>query len=156
MSNERGVKMTRGEKAEQYFKQGYNCAQAVVLAFSDLIGGDTEAYLRLSSSFGGGIGRLREVCGAFSGSCMVVGLLKGYDDKNGVSKAEHYALIRRLAEKNKEVNGSIICRELLEGTVKLSSDDPSVRTEEYVKKRPCAELCKIAADILAEELGVQE
>ena len=148
--------MTRGEKAEQYFKQGYNCAQAVILAYSDLIGGDTEAYLRLASSFGGGIGRLREACGAFTGSCMVAGLLKGYDDNNGVSKAEHYALIQRLAAKNKEINGSIICRELLAGTIKLSSDDPSVRTAEYVRKRPCAELCKIAADVLAEELGIQE
>lgn len=146
--------MSRGQKAEEYFKSGYNCAQAVVMAFADVIGGDTQAYLRLSSSFGGGIGRLREVCGAFSGSCMVAGLLRGYDNENGVNKGSHYALIQRLALKNKLQNGSIICKELLGATVNLSSADPSVRTAEYVKKRPCAELCRIAADILAEELGI--
>lgn len=146
--------MSRGQKAEEFFKSGYNCAQAVVMAFADVIGGDTQAYLRLSSSFGGGIGRLREVCGAFSGSCMVAGLLRGYDNENGVDKGSHYALIQRLALKNKLQNGSIICKELLGATVNLSSSDPSVRTAEYVKKRPCAELCRIAADILAEELGI--
>lgn len=146
--------MSRGQKAEEYFKSGYNCAQAVVMAFADVIGGDTQAYLRLSSSFGGGIGRLREVCGAFSGSCMVAGLLRGYDNENGVDKGSHYALIQRLALKNKLQNGSIICKELLGATVNLSSADPSIRTAEYVKKRPCAELCRIAADILAEELGI--
>lgn len=146
--------MSRGQKAEEFFKSGYNCAQAVVMAFADVIGGDTQAYLRLSSSFGGGIGRLREVCGAFSGSCMVAGLLRGYDNGNGVDKGSHYALIQRLALKNKLQNGSIICKELLGATVNLSSADPSVRTAEYVKKRPCAELCRIAADILAEELGI--
>ena len=146
--------MSRGQKAEEYFKSGYNCAQAVVMAFADVIGGDTQAYLRLSSSFGGGIGRLREVCGAFSGSCMVAGLLRGYDNENGVDKGSHYALIQRLALKNKLQNGSIICKELLGATANLSSADPSVRTAEYVKKRPCAELCRIAADILAEELGI--
>lgn len=146
--------MSIGQKAEEYFKSGYNCAQAVVMAFADVIGGDTQAYLRLSSSFGGGIGRLREVCGAFSGSCMVAGLLRGYDNENGVDKGSHYALIQRLALKNKLQNGSIICKELLGATVNLSSADPSVRTAEYVKKRPCAELCRIAADILAEELGI--
>lgn len=146
--------MSRGQKAEEFFKSGYNCAQAVVMAFADVIGGDTQAYLRLSSSFGGGIGRLREVCGAFSGSCMVAGLLRGYDNENGVDKGSHYALIQRLALKNKLQNGSIICKELLGATVNLSSADPTVRTAEYVKKRPCAELCRIAADILAEELGI--
>lgn len=146
--------MSRGQKAEEFFKSGYNCAQAVVMAFADVIGGDTQAYLRLSSSFGGGIGRLREVCGAFSGSCMVAGLLRGYDNENGVDRGSHYALIQRLALKNKLQNGSIICKELLGATVNLSSADPSVRTAEYVKKRPCAELCRIAADILAEELGI--
>lgn len=146
--------MSRGQKAEEFFKSGYNCAQAVVMAFADVIGGDTQAYLRLSSSFGGGIGRLREVCGAFSGSCMVAGLLRGYDNENGVDKGSHYALIQRLALKNKLQNGSIICKELLGATVNLSSADPSVRTAEYVKKRPCAELCRIAADILVEELGI--
>ena len=102
--------MSRGQKAEEYFKSGYNCAQAVVMAFADVIGGDTQAYLRLSSSFGGGIGRLREVCGAFSGSCMVAGLLRGYDNENGVDKGSHYALIQRLALKNKLQIGSIICK----------------------------------------------
>lgn len=145
--------MTRGDKAKIYFNAGYNCAQAVVKAFEDKLGGDINIYLRIASSFGGGIGRLREVCGAFSGSCIVAGLLHGYDGENDVDKGEHYKLIQRLAAKNKEINGSIICRELLAGTVNLSSENPAERSEEYKKKRPCAELCRIAADILAEELG---
>lgn len=147
--------MSRGEKAAENFKNGYNCAQAVLKAFEDVLEGDIDDYLRLASSFGGGIGRLREVCGAFSGSCMVAGLLRGYDGKNGVDKSAHYALIQKLAERNKEINGSIVCRELLGETVRLSSLDASIRTDEYKKKRPCAELCKIAADILAEEIGIE-
>ena len=144
----------KAEQARQLFLSGANCAQAVLGAFHRECGLDFDAAMRLASGFGGGMGRLREVCGAFSGSCMVAGLLRGYDNENGVDKGSHYALIQRLALKNKLQNGSIICKELLGATVNLSSADPSVRTAEYVKKRPCAELCRIAADILAEELGI--
>ena len=145
--------MTRGDKAKEYFNMGYNCAQSVVKAFEDKLGKDIDVYLKIASSFGGGIGRLREVCGAFSGSCIVAGILRGYDGENNVDKGNHYKLIQQLAKKNKEKNGSIICRELLAGTINLSSENPAERTNEYIKKRPCAELCYIAANILSEELG---
>lgn len=147
--------MTRGERAEALFKEGYNCSQAVVLAFSDVLGIDDKTAAMLSSSFGGGMGRLREVCGAVSGMFIVVGILKGYSDpKSGTEKTEHYALIQRLAARFREENGSIICNELLGLSKKPSSPVPEKRTEEYYKKRPCAELCRIAADIVSEVLDI--
>ncbi len=144
--------MTRGDKAFSYFNEGYNCSQAVVLAFADLYPDKADDMLKIVSSFGGGFGRMREVCGAFSGICAVLGLLCGFDGKNGVSKAEHYAIVRELGERFKADNGSIVCRELLGGTVNLSSENPAERTAEYKKKRPCAELCRYATDILEEKL----
>ena len=116
--------MSRGELAKKYFDEGYNCAQAVVLAFADLIKIDKDDLLKIASSFGGGFGRLREVCGAFSGMSIVVGYLCGYSLTDSQNKMEHYALIRELAEKFKQRNGgSIICRELIAGTEKLSSEN---------------------------------
>ena len=131
--------MSRGDKAYAFFNEGYNCSQAVALAFADLYPDKADDMVR-------------EVCGAFSGICAVLGLLCGFDGKNGVSKAEHYAIVRELGEKFKKDNGSLICRELLGATAKLSSEDPSVRSAEYKAKRPCAELCRYCADILEQKL----
>ena len=142
--------MTYGELAAKNFTDGYNCAQAVLLAFSDLTKLDTDTALRLSSSFGGGMGRLREVCGAVSGMFMVAGLLYGEDSLDHTGKTEHYARIQALAAKFREKNGSIICRELMEVTEKDPSHVPEKRTSEYYKKRPCAMLCADAAEILAQ------
>ena len=145
--------MTRGELAKKYFDEGLSCSQAVVLAFADLIKIDKDDLLKISSSFGGGFGRLREVCGAFSGVSIVVGYLLGYSQTDSQNKMEHYALVRQLADSFKEKNGgSIICRELIEGTEKLSSENPSHRTEEYKQKRPCSEIVKNATDILQDLL----
>ena len=141
--------MNRVEFSEKLFKDGYNCSQAVVGAFSDLIDIDFETLMKLSSSFGGGMGRLREVCGAVSGMFIVLGLLKGYhspDDNDG--KKEHYKNIQALAKKFEEENGSIICRELLGLSVKKEEPIPEKRTEEYYKKRPCVEMVKSAVAIL--------
>ncbi|MBR2337645.1 MAG: C_GCAxxG_C_C family protein [Clostridia bacterium] len=141
--------MTRAELAKNYFENGYNCCQAVAIAFEDLIGIDRNLLLKLCSSFGGGFGRLREVCGAFSGISMVIGAVCGYSQDSGDTKMAHYALVRELAERFKNLNGgSIICKELIAGTEKLSSENPSVRTEEYKKKRPCYDIVKNAALIL--------
>ena len=130
--------MTYKEKAEALFKQGYNCSQAVLLTFSDQLGLDKETALKLSSSFGGGMGRLREVCGAVSSMFMVAGLKNGYTDPcDQTAKKEHYALIQRLAEEFKKENGSIVCRELLGLANGPDSPNASPRTEEYYKKRPC-------------------
>ena len=141
--------MTRRERAVSAFMQGYNCAQSIVLAFADLLPVDEAALSRLSSSFGGGMGRLREVCGAVSGMFMVVGLLYGYDGpETGKIKAEHYARIQELAHRFEEKNGSIVCRELLGLTVRRDVPVPEARTAEYYKKRPCPEIIGEAAEIL--------
>lgn len=141
--------MNRREKAEELFESGYNCAQAVILAFSDLTGVDEGTLARIGSSFGGGMGRLREVCGAVTGMFTVAGLLYGYEGaEEGEKKAEHYALIQRLASRFSEETGSIICRELLGLGGKKDDPKPEARTPEYYKKRPCRELVGIAAEIL--------
>ena len=141
--------MTRGEKAEALFLEGYNCAQAVVIAFEDLHGLDRETVAKLSSSFGGGMARLREVCGSVSGMFMVAGLLYGYDDpKAKEEKAEHYARIQKLAADFTTENGSIVCRELLGLTEKKQEPTPEERTAEYYKKRPCKTIIGRAAEIM--------
>lgn len=145
------------QKAEMLFKQGYNCSQAVLLAFCDELNMDKETAARLASSFGGGIGRMREVCGAVSGMCMVAGLCKGYSDpKDMEGKKRHYSLIQKMANEFKEKNSSIICRELLGLSAGADSPSPSPRTALYYKKRPCAELVGIAAEIAAKELGFEK
>lgn len=142
---------TKEQKARDLFKQGYNCAQSVFCAFCEDVGIDFETGLKLSSSFGGGMGRLREVCGAVSAMFMIAGLKYGYtsscdDDK----KAAHYKLIQDLAEKFKNENNSIICRELL--GLEADGHVPAKRTEEYYKTRPCEELVASAALIIEENL----
>lgn len=137
--------------AKQYFKDGYNCSQAVLLAFAEECGLDTQTAAAMASSFGGGMGRLREVCGSVSGMFLASGILYGYtkpDDTEG--KKAHYARIQELAEAFRHENGSIVCRELLGLSVKTQPPVPEERTEQYYKKRPCAELVGCSARILAE------
>ncbi|MDP4146737.1 MAG: C-GCAxxG-C-C family protein [Bacillota bacterium] len=137
------------DRAVELFKQGYNCSQAVFAAFCEDCGMDFETALKISSSFGGGMGRLREVCGAVSGMFMVAGIKYGYiNPTDKISKAEHYKRIQQLAEQFKESNGSIICRDLLGLTTQNESYIPETRTDEYYKKRPCAELVGDAAEIM--------
>ncbi|MBO4809376.1 MAG: C_GCAxxG_C_C family protein [Lachnospiraceae bacterium] len=143
--------MTRRELAMENFKKGYNCSQAIVLAFADILPVEKTALSKLASSFGGGMGRLREVCGSVSGMFMVVGLLYGYDGpETGQVKADHYARIQELAHKFEEEHGSIICREMLGLSVKHDTPTPEARTDEYYKKRPCAEIIGDAAELLEE------
>jgi len=133
----------------ELFKQGYNCSQAVVAAFCEETGMDFENALKISSSFGGGMGSLREVCGAVSGMFMVAGMKYGYTDpKARGSKSEHYKLIQEMAEKFISDNRSIICRELLGQRRKSEGHVLEERTEEYYKKRPCVELVGDAAEIM--------
>lgn len=141
--------MTHGEKAEALFRRGYNCAQSVLLAFGDMTGLDERTAAALSSSFGGGLGRLREVCGAVSGAAMVLGLLRGYvDPDDREAKKAHYRLIREFAERFRAEQGSIICRELLSGVPKTDGGDPEERTSGYYQKRPCPALCRRAAELV--------
>lgn len=145
--------MTKRELGESYFAAGYNCAQSVVLAFKDELNINEETLKKISSAFGGGMGRMREVCGAVSGMLMVLGMLKGYSDPKDVKyKGEYYALIQSLAGEFKEKNGSIICRELLGLSEKSSAPTPEARTPEYYKKRPCKLLVGDACEILEEYL----
>ena len=139
-------------KAKNLFEQGYNCAQAVLLAFEDITGIDTKTAAALSSSFGGGMGRLREVCGAVSGMFMVSGIARGYSSPKATDeKAEHYAFIQGLAAEYKKDNGSIICRELL-NLPGAESPVPEARTADYYRRRPCGEYVARAALLLAKTL----
>ena len=141
--------MTRKEAAVGYFKEGYNCSQSIMLAFSDMLPADKQMLSRLASSFGGGMGRLREVCGAVSGMFMVAGLLYGYDGpETGQVKADHYARIQELAHRFEEKHGTIICREMLGLSVHHDQPVPEERSEQYYKRRPCTEMIGDAAEIL--------
>ena len=149
--------MTKREKAMALFKEGYNCSQAVLGAFAEELGFDMDTAMRLSSSFGGGMGRMREVCGAVSGMFMAAGVLFGYSDpRDNSAKQEHYRRIQELAEKFKERNKYIVCRQLLGLEGQDSSPVPSDRTREYYKKRPCAELVGDAAEIFEEYIQLAE
>jgi len=132
----------------ELFLNGCNCSQAVLAAFSDVTGLDPEFAKKISCGFGGGMGRMREVCGAVSGMLMVLGHLYGYTDpgEEDCNKAAHYALVQELAEKFRQEAGSIICREILDNPP--SDPNPTPRTEEYYKTRPCARMVMIAAKIL--------
>ena len=148
--------MTRAEKAESFFKQGYNCAQAIALAFEDLLPVNGETLTKLTSSFGGGMGRLREVCGAMSSAFAVCGMLYGYSGpETGEPKAQHYARIQELAKRFEAKWGTIVCRELLELEVKHDSSVPEARTAQYYEKRPCPRIIYDAAEILDEYIEEQ-
>ena len=141
--------MTYKEKAIELFFEGANCAQAVFAAFAPLTGVEEALALRLSAPFGGGIGRQREVCGAVSGMCMAAGVLYGYDDiADEEAKKAHYRLIQELCAAFRERFGTIICRELLGEGRTVQFSDPSPRTEEYYRQRPCARQVGVAAEIL--------
>ena len=133
--------------AVQAFLDGYNCAQAVAVAFCDLTGMDKELAARLASPFGGGMGRMREVCGAVSGMLMVAGVLYGYDDpKATTAKRELYEQVQAMAGQFRAEMGSIICRDLLKNPP--ADPNPSPRTAEYYSSRPCARMVATAAKIL--------
>lgn len=145
------------EHAVELFKKGYNCSQAVIGAYCEELGMNMKTALKLASSFGGGMGRLREVCGAVSAMFMVAGLKYGYaNPEDRALKKQHYELIQMLSRRFKDINGSIICRELLGLDIKHDSPTPEPRTAEYYHKRPCVELVKCAAEIIDEVLKERE
>ena len=138
--------MNHSEKAQELFLTGYNCSQAVFLAFDDVIGMDFSAAARLASSFGGGMGRMREVCGAVSGAFMVLGMLRGYDDPNDADKkAAYYAMLQDFGRQFREEHGSIICRELLKDVKTTPGGKPQPRTKEFYESRPCLKCVADAA-----------
>ena len=152
----------RVAKARRLFKEeGYNCCQAVVLAYNDIFDIDDTVAAAMSSGFGGGMGRMREVCGSVSGMVMLAGLIApAVDPSIKVDRTRNYALVQEMAGRFKEMNGSIVCKELL-GLVPIGSTqmapsespEPSDRTAEYYKKRPCEELVGISARIVGEKIA---
>ena len=141
--------MDHGTKAAELFLNGYNCAQAVAVAFCDVTGLEPDFAAKMASSFGGGMGRMREVCGAVSGMLMVLGLLYGYDTPgDDAGKKLQYQAVQALSSQFREQTGSIICREILKNPP--SDPNPSPRTAEYYAKRPCARMVLLAASILDE------
>ncbi|MGN1282048.1 MAG: C-GCAxxG-C-C family protein [Succinivibrio sp.] len=141
--------MDRKKAAMDNFLKGYNCAQSVVLAFAKDLNLDEDMMSELACSFGGGMGRLREVCGAVSASFMILGILYGYSGpEKGSLKKEQYQRVQELAKKFEELNGSIVCRDLLNLSVKHDEPTPEQRTEAYYKKRPCGEIVGCAVELL--------
>lgn len=146
----------RIKKAVTLFLNGYNCSQSVVVAFADMYGIDEETAKRLSAGFGGGVGRMRMICGAVSGMVILIGLEEGQtdgDDKNG--KANCYSVVQKLVERSRKQNGSIICADLLDMKgCKVEKDNhvPDERNEKYYSTRPCAKSVESAARIFAEYL----
>lgn len=145
--------MSKETLAGELFKEGYNCAQAVAVAFSEETGLTKEQSAKLVSGFGGGIGRMREVCGAVSGMAFVLSCLEGYSNpKERAGKKELYETIQKLASEFREKEGSVVCRELLKGTGADSSPVPSERTAEYYRTRGCVGCVECAAAILEKHL----
>jgi len=141
--------MEHGISAGENFLSGYNCAQSVAVAFHDLLGMDRDSCARMASAFGGGMGRMREVCGAVSGMLLVLGILYGYDTPgDDAPKKALYTEVQALAGKFRAEAGSIVCREILKNPP--SDPNPTPRTAEFYKARPCTRMVMLAADLMDE------
>lgn len=144
--------MDKKEKAKELFKSGYNCSQAVLGVFCEELGLDFDTAMKIACPFGGGMGRMREVCGTVSGMFIASGLAFSGSDNTPENKKQQYEKVQELARRFKEKNGSIICRELLEGMDATNTPIPSERNGEYYKKRPCVELVGDSVEIFEEFL----
>ena len=147
--------MTKQEQAQEFFRKGYNCSQSVFATFCQDFGMDLETGLKLSSSFGGGMGGLRQVCGAVTAMFMIVGLKYGYIDSTDINlKNQHYKLIQNLAKQFTDKFGSIICKELLlsNANIKKEVSLPEKRTPEYYKVRPCERFVVYATELIEKTL----
>lgn len=147
----------RSARAKELFKSGYTCCQAVVSAYSDLFDIDPTTAAVMAAPFGGGMGRLREVCGGASGMFMIAGMYyRLTDPTDKTTKTALYTAVQELAASYRQENGSIVCRELLGLAVKSEAPVPEDRTPEYYKRRPCAEYVACAARIVGEFLNKKE
>lgn len=147
--------MTKQDQAKEYFIKGYNCAQSVFVTFCQDLGIDFETGLKLSSSFGGGMGGLRQVCGAVSAMFMIAGLKNGYIDCQDIKlKSQHYKLIQDLSKQFSDKFGSIICKELLLSIANIKKDIsmPEQRTQQYYKVRPCESFVAYATELIEKNL----
>ena len=144
----------RGAAARALFYEGYNCSQAVFCAFCDKTGVPRAAAAKLAGGLGGGVGRLREVCGAVTGAVLALSAIEGYADPGDpAAKAALYARVQELAARFREKNGALVCRELLSGVNVTEGGAPEPRTPEFYEKRPCPRLIFEAADILEQMLA---
>ena len=151
--------MKEVERAGELFLEGYNCSQSVFTAFCHRFGMDEETAKKVSAGLGGGVGRMREVCGAVSGAAMVLGSVAAAtsgDDKE--NKTKNYELVREFSERFKERHGgTVICREMLKLNVEMEKTAmPENRTAEYYKNRPCLKAVEDAAEILKNIIDEQE
>jgi C_GCAxxG_C_C family probable redox protein len=145
----------RVKRAISFFEQGYNCSQAVFMAYSDLYKIDSETAAKLATSFGGGMGRLREVCGAVSGMFLVLGLhYPAIDTKDKAAKTKNYDAVQRTAMAFKAEMGSYICTDLLKKKHQPENPEPSDRNSQYYNLRPCSRCVAIAAQIVGTEIFV--
>lgn len=149
-------KQKKIEKARDLFLSGFNCAQAVAAAFAAELGMDEKTALRLASGFGGGVGGTRHVCGAVSGMCMVASSVLGYDEADETEGKKYlYATIQRMVAQFTEQYQAVDCRDLLKRNGIQAKAEPSERTPEYYRTRPCVryvEACAaIVCDMLSEE-----
>lgn len=147
----------RALRAKEFFNNGYNCSQSVAMAYADITDLSEEMVAKITASFGGGMGRLREVCGAVSGMAFLAGFISPCptaDDSE--AKKQNYALVQHFAEQFRQQNGNIVCRALLGLDRPKDEPTPSARTAEYYKKRPCAEYVYDAALIVGEYLANTE
>jgi len=148
--------MKHSEKAREIFSEGYNCSQAVVAAFSDVTGLDFETSLKVSSSFGAGMGKMRSVCGAVTGMYIVAGLLWATTQSDAASKEKHYTLIQQITQRFKDMHNTVVCAELLKNLKTDTTPKPAERTQEYYKVRPCLKFVEDACDILDSIIGTNE
>ena len=143
----------KADRAEELFRSGYNCSQSVFGAFAEDLGLDFDTAIRISSSFGGGVAHLRDICGVVSGMCMVLGAKYGdYEPNNNALKTKHYERVQSLIKEFSAHNGSFICRDLLGINAGTTEPAPEERTSEYYKRRSCPELVHDAAEILEKYL----
>lgn len=155
--------MKRSEKAKDLFLKGYNCSQAVLGAFDDVLDMEFDKIMRLASSFGGGVARMRHICGTCSAMFMIAGLVRGYSVHEASAKSEHYAFIQAMAREFEKRNGSIICRELLDSRTKVSKSvdngtgpNANERTAEYYRSRPCLAIIEDAVRLTCETLQIAD
>lgn len=143
----------RTKLAIAYFEAGYNCSQAVFMAYSDLYGIEIEVAAKIATSFGGGMGRLREVCGAVSGMFMVLGLRYPFlDTTDKVAKNTNYKAVQQTANAFKSEMGSYICADLLKLKHVPQNPESMERNEAYYKSRPCTRCVEHAARIIGMEV----
>lgn len=148
---------TRADRAEELFRKGFNCSQAVFGAFCDVVGMDLDQALRASSAFGGGFGGNREVCGAVCGMTMLVGMLDGYSDPADAEERKRvYGTEKQLTARFLEKQDSLICRELLGLQPGQVLSEPPVRDEAYYASRPCLSAVRDAAQIVQEHYGIAD